>query len=67
MRTKTPPIEVVCVQCRRPFMVSHRAYAQRTARYGADLRCAHCITDRWLSVGDGFRTDTLLGEETHSA
>jgi len=50
MRTKTAPVEVVCVQCARPFIVSQRAYVQRTARYGAALRCPHCIADRSLAA-----------------
>jgi len=53
MRTTAAPVEVVCVQCARPFTVSQRAYAQRTARYGSALRCPHCVGDRWLHVGRG--------------
>jgi len=64
MRTKALPIEVVCVQCARPFTLSQRAYGQRTARYGADLRCVHCVGDVWLRAGKGYRADALLRDET---
>ena len=67
MRTKVAPIEVVCVQCNRPFTISQRAHAQRTARYGTDLRCTHCVGDRWLRVGNGYRADALLRDETSTA
>ncbi len=63
MRTTAAPVEVVCVQCARPFTVSQRAYAQRTARYGSALRCPHCVGDRWLHVGHGYRVDALLRED----
>ncbi len=63
MCTKAAPVEVVCVQCRRPFTLSPRAYAQRTARYGADLRCVHCVGDTWLRAGNGYHADALLRDE----
>jgi len=63
MRTKALPIEVVCVQCARPFTLSQRAYGQRIARYGQHLRYVHCVGDSWLRAGNGYRADAFLREE----